>query len=66
MVPGKLYFAYMMQHYELDGLVQYGAEELPGTLQVANPAHKALERAVAAKRRARIRQQARLGAAPVL
>ena len=59
------YFAYMMQHYELDGLVQYGAEELPGTLQVANPEHKALEMAIATKRRARIRQQARLGAAPV-
>ena len=58
------YFSYMMQHYELDGLVQYGAEELPGTLQVPNPAYKAAEKAVAAKRRERIRQQARLGAAP--
>lgn len=58
------YFSYMMQHYELDGLVQYGAEELPGTLQVPNPAYKAAEKAVAAKRRERVRQQARLGAAP--
>lgn len=57
------YFAYMMQHYELDGLVQYGVEELPGTFQVPNPAYKAAEKAVAAKRRERIRQQARLGAA---
>lgn len=59
------FFAYMMHHYELDGLVQYGVEELPGTLKVANPARRTLEKAVAAKRRERIRQQARLGAASV-
>jgi len=56
------YFAYMMQHFELDGLVQYGVEEIPGTLEVMNPKRKTLETAVAAKRRARIRQQSRLGA----
>lgn len=58
------FFAYMMQHYDLDGLVQYGVEELPGTLEVLNPAYRQLEKAVAAKRRVRLRQQARLGAAP--
>ena len=31
------FFAYMMQHYDIDGLVQYGAQELPGTVQVVNP-----------------------------
>ena len=31
------YFAYMMQHYDIDGLVQYGAEPLPGTGEVIKP-----------------------------
>jgi len=31
------FFAYMMQHYDIDGLVEYGAEALPGTLAVVNP-----------------------------
>lgn len=32
------YFAYMMEHYDIDGLVQYGAEELESTALVINPA----------------------------
>jgi transposase-like protein len=40
------FFAYMMQHYDLDGLLQYGSEELPGTLQVINPAWRTLDKAV--------------------
>jgi transposase-like protein len=58
------YFKYMMQHFDLDGLIQYGIEEIPGTFEVLNPAYKALGKAVDAKRRARRRQQARLGIAP--
>ena len=39
-------FGYMMQHYDIDGLVQYGSEEIPGTTQVVNPAWRALDKAV--------------------
>ena len=41
------YFKYMMQHYDIDGLVQYGDDELPGTLLVVNPAWRTLDKAVA-------------------
>jgi hypothetical protein len=40
------FFGYMMQHYDLDGLVQYGSEEIPGTTQVVNPARRLLQKAV--------------------
>ncbi len=45
------FFAYMMEHYDIDGLVQYGSDELPGTLEVVNPAWRALDQAVVDKRR---------------
>jgi hypothetical protein len=35
-----------MQHYDIDGLVQYGDDALPGTLQVVNPAWRTLDQAV--------------------
>ena len=40
------FFAYRMPHFDIDGLVQYGAEELPGTVQVVNPAWRVLEQQV--------------------
>jgi hypothetical protein len=40
------FFAYMMQHFDLDGLVQYGSEEIPGTTLVVNPDWRTLDRAV--------------------
>ncbi len=40
------FFGYMMEHYDIDGLVQYGSEEIPGTTQVVNPAWRALDKAV--------------------
>lgn len=40
------FFAYMMQHFDIDGLVQYGSEEIPGTTLVVNPAWRSLDRAV--------------------
>ena len=36
----------MMEHYHLDGLVQYGSEALPSTLLVVNPARRLLDKAV--------------------
>jgi len=56
------FFAYMMQHFDLDGLVQYGSEEIPGTTLVVNPAWRTLDRAVG-DTRARIRKlHAEIGA----
>jgi len=40
------FFGYMMEHYDIDGLVQYGSEEIPGTTQVVNPAWRSLDKAV--------------------
>ena len=56
------FFAYMMEHYDIDGLVQYGSEEIPGTTQVVNPSWRALNKAVN-ETRGRIRKlHAALGA----
>jgi hypothetical protein len=40
------FFAYMMQHYDIDGLIEYGAQELPGTTLVINPNHRELEKSI--------------------
>jgi hypothetical protein len=40
------FFGYMMEHYVIDGLVQYGREEIPGTTEVVNPEWRALDKAV--------------------
>jgi hypothetical protein len=56
------YFAYMMNHYDIDGLVQYGAEPLPGTVEVINPAWRTLDKAVTRTRRKLKEVQAKLGA----
>ncbi len=56
------FFGYMMEHFDIDGLVQYGSEEIPGTTQVVNPAWRAHDKAIRANR-VRIRKlQAELGA----
>jgi hypothetical protein len=34
----------MMQHYDIDGLIEYGAQEIPGTTEVINPKWRSLER----------------------
>ena len=44
------FFAYMMQHYDIDGLIEHGAESLPGTVWVVNPARRALEKKIASAR----------------
>ena len=56
------YFAYMMQHYDIDGLVQYGAQEIPGTVEVVNPAWRRLDKAVKQTRAELRKVQAQLGA----
>ena len=57
------FFGYMMQHYDIDGLVQYGGEEIPGTLKVINPAWRTLEKAVKDNSRRIRKLHAELGAA---
>lgn len=56
------FFAYMMQHYDIDGLVQYGSAEIPGTTLVMNPAWRSLDKAVKAETRKLRKVQATLGA----
>lgn len=56
------YFGYMMQHYDIDGLVQYGVDELPGTTEVINPAWRALDKAVKESVKKLRRLQADVGA----
>ena len=45
------FFAYMMEHYDIDGLVQYGSEQIPGTTLVMNPEWRTLDKAVKAARK---------------
>ncbi len=40
------FFGYMMQHYDIDGLIQYGSSELPGTTEVINPQWRELDKTV--------------------
>src|SRR4029077_12662547 len=52
------FFAYMMQHYDIDGLVEYGTENLPGTLLVVNAKWRDLDKAVKKTRQAERKLQA--------
>jgi transposase-like protein len=54
------FFAYMMQHYDIDGLIEYGVQSLPGTLRVVNPAWRKLDVAVKKARQAERRLQAQV------
>ncbi len=56
------YFAYMMQHYDIDGLVQYGVQDVSGTAEVVNPTWRERDKAVKDTQRALRKQQAKLGA----
>jgi hypothetical protein len=40
------FFAYMMQHFDIDGLIEYGTEAIPGTLVTINPAWRILDKEV--------------------
>ncbi len=40
------FFAYMMHHYDIDGLIEYGAESIPGTTLVVNPAWRELDKKI--------------------
>jgi hypothetical protein len=53
------YFGYMMQHFDIDGLIEYGAESLPGTLRIVNPAWRELDKAVKKTRQTEQKLQAK-------
>ena len=55
------YFAYMMHHYDLDGLIEYGAQSLPGTSLIINPAWRELDKAVRRTRQGERKQQVQVG-----
>lgn len=55
------YFRYMMQHYDIDGLVEYGSEEIPGTKEVINPDWRALDKKVRQIRSKLQKLQAKFG-----
>ncbi len=55
------FFGYMMEHYDIDGLVEYGHQELPGTTEVVNPAWRILDKAICDNRRKTRNLHAELG-----
>ena len=59
------FFKYMMQHYDIDGLLQYGSEAIPGTEMVINPIWRQLEKDILAARYQLRKLQAKLGAFPL-
>ena len=52
------FFGYMMQHYDIDGLIEYGVQSLPGTQRVVNPAWRVLDAQVRQARHTERRLQA--------
>jgi len=56
------FFAYMMQHYDIDGLIEYGAQEIPGTTQVINPQWRELGRELRQVRARELQCMSALGA----
>jgi hypothetical protein len=56
------FFRYMMEHYSLDRLAQYGAEPLPETSLVVNPARRALENEIRKEKGLLMRERAQFAA----
>ena len=54
------FFAYMMQHFDIDGLIEYGVQDLPGTVRVVNPAWRMLDAQVRKARQAERRLQVKV------
>ena len=55
------YFAYMMEHFDIDGLVEYGAEVIPGTVLATNPKWREIDKAVKTARQTERTLLAKLG-----
>ena len=59
------WLAYMMQHFDIDGLIEYGAQSLPGTQRIVNPAWRELDAAVKKARQTERRLQAQVAKSSV-
>jgi transposase-like protein len=55
------FFKYMREHYALDRLIEYGAQPLPETTRVVNPAWRELDRQARSQQALLTREQARFG-----
>lgn len=55
------FFKYMVEHYNIDRLVEYGIEPLPETIQVVNPAWRELDGQVRKQTALLSREQAQFG-----
>ena len=55
------FFKYMIEHYGLDRLVEYGIEPLPETIRVVNPAWRQLDSQVRKEAALLAREQAQFG-----
>jgi len=55
------FFRYMREHYNLDGLVEYGTEEIPACTRVVNPEYRRLDGEVRKKAARLVRVQAQFG-----
>jgi hypothetical protein len=55
------FFAYMMQHYDIDGLVQYGAQEISSAESIINPLWRQIDKEVYVARQRLRKRQAQLG-----
>jgi hypothetical protein len=60
------FFAYMMQHYDIDGLIEYGAKSLPGTTMVVNPAWRKLDKEIRQARHTQRQMQAQVAKGVVI
>ena len=56
------FFKYMIQHYALDRLVEYGSEPIPDTTEVVNPAWRKLENQIRKERNLLKKEQAQFSA----
>ena len=54
-----------MQHFDIDGLIEYGVQSLPGTVRVVNPAWRKLDVEVRKARQAERRLQAKVAMSSV-
>jgi len=59
------FFAYMMQNFDIDGLIEYGVQSLPGTVRVVNPAWRELDAEIRKARQAERRLQAKVAMSSV-
>jgi prepilin-type processing-associated H-X9-DG protein len=55
------FFAYMMEHFDIDGLVEYGAEAIPGTILIVNPKWREIDKAIKTAHRTERKLMAKLG-----